>query len=161
MRVLIIGGGLGGLTLTHGLRNSGIDVAVHERSHGNRALHACLPEESWRAYDQTSVPAPNVVRFRDTDLDTLTELQLSAPAEDAPPTRATCSSAPTAATPASRLSDVVVLTAMPSATRRRTRVSRAADVQTSSRALRPPLIDQVRSGLHRSVVGTRAGVTAP
>jgi 2-polyprenyl-6-methoxyphenol hydroxylase-like FAD-dependent oxidoreductase len=101
MRVLIIGGGLGGLALAHGLRNSGIGVAVHERGsrtgpqpagygihindHGNRALHACLPEENWRAYDQTSVPAPNVVRFRDTDLDTLTELQLSTPAEDTDP----------------------------------------------------------------------------
>ncbi len=32
MRVLIIGAGLGGLTLLHGLRSGGIDARVYERS---------------------------------------------------------------------------------------------------------------------------------
>src|SRR5688500_14192373 len=60
-RVLIIGGGVGGLALAHSLHAARLDVAVHERepaprirhqgyrSHvdpdGNAALRACLPAE--------------------------------------------------------------------------------------------------------------------
>jgi 2-polyprenyl-6-methoxyphenol hydroxylase-like FAD-dependent oxidoreductase len=58
MRVVVIGAGPGGLTLAHGLRRAGIDVAVHERDgesgrpqgvsphvdeRGAEALRACLP----------------------------------------------------------------------------------------------------------------------
>ena len=58
MRVIVIGAGLGGLTLAHGLRRRGIDVAVYERDgalgrpqgvslhvdgRGVAALRACLP----------------------------------------------------------------------------------------------------------------------
>jgi 2-polyprenyl-6-methoxyphenol hydroxylase-like FAD-dependent oxidoreductase len=58
MRVIVIGAGLGGLTLAHGLRRAGIDVAVYERDgalgraqgvslhvddRGSAALRACLP----------------------------------------------------------------------------------------------------------------------
>ncbi|MFI7123917.1 FAD-dependent oxidoreductase [Amycolatopsis sp. NPDC049868] len=58
MRVIVIGAGLGGLTLAHGLRRAGIDVAVYERDaasgrpqgvslhvdeRGRSALRACLP----------------------------------------------------------------------------------------------------------------------
>ncbi|MFJ1768213.1 FAD-dependent oxidoreductase [Amycolatopsis sp. NPDC088138] len=58
MRVVVIGAGLGGLTLAHGLRREGIDVAVYERDasagrpqgislhvdeRGAEALRACLP----------------------------------------------------------------------------------------------------------------------
>ena len=58
-RVLVIGGGLGGLCLAQGLHRAGIDVAVYERDRspearsqgyrfhmdirGEEALHACLP----------------------------------------------------------------------------------------------------------------------
>ncbi|MFD9965288.1 FAD-dependent oxidoreductase [Amycolatopsis sp. NPDC058986] len=58
MRVIVIGAGLGGLTLAHGLRRAGIDVVVYERDQargrpqgvslhfddrGTTALRACLP----------------------------------------------------------------------------------------------------------------------
>lgn len=58
MRVVVVGAGLGGLTLAHGLRRAGIDVAVYERDgalgrqqgvslhvddRGASALRACLP----------------------------------------------------------------------------------------------------------------------
>lgn len=81
MRVLIIGAGLGGLTLLHGLRAAGVDARVFERyprdgaqpasygihlnSDGLGALHACLPAENWTLVDQAGVPAPNIIRFHD------------------------------------------------------------------------------------------------
>lgn len=58
MRVIVVGAGLGGLTLAHGLRQAGIDVAVYERDptpghpqgvslhvddRGMAALRVCLP----------------------------------------------------------------------------------------------------------------------
>ncbi len=58
MRVMVVGAGLGGLTLAHGLRRAGIDVVVYERDgasgrpqgvslhvddRGASALRACLP----------------------------------------------------------------------------------------------------------------------
>ncbi|MCD2196761.1 FAD-dependent monooxygenase [Actinomycetospora endophytica] len=101
MRVVVIGAGLGGLTLAHGLRSAGIEVAVYERGsrsgpqpasygihvnrHGNRALHACLPAGNWALFDQGAVPAPDVVRFRDARLTVLTDLEQSAPTEDVDP----------------------------------------------------------------------------
>ena len=81
MRVLIIGAGLGGLTLLHGLRGAGIDAQVYERSpdpgarpasngiplnaDGLRALHACLPAENWKRIDAAGVAAPLIIRFHD------------------------------------------------------------------------------------------------
>src|SRR5215218_4190279 len=60
-RILITGGGVGGLTLAHALRGAGLDVAVYEQDpspqtrnqgyrihidqNGNAALRACLPAD--------------------------------------------------------------------------------------------------------------------
>ena len=58
MKVIVVGAGLGGLTLAHGLRQAGVEVAVYERDgacgrpqgvslhcddRGGQALRACLP----------------------------------------------------------------------------------------------------------------------
>ncbi|BCJ75369.1 oxidoreductase [Catellatospora sp. IY07-71] len=69
LSVMIIGGGIGGLCLAHGLRRAGVAVTVHERTrartdwlqgyrihinpHGSRALHAALPPETWQAFLDT------------------------------------------------------------------------------------------------------------
>jgi len=62
----VIGGGTGGLSLAHGLRRAGVEVAVYERQRvrtdrlqgfrlqvnpdGSRALHDCLPDKMWRRF---------------------------------------------------------------------------------------------------------------
>ncbi|HEY7488886.1 MAG TPA: NAD(P)/FAD-dependent oxidoreductase [Streptosporangiaceae bacterium] len=70
LHVLVIGGGIGGLCLAHGLRRNGVSVAVYERTEtrtdwlqgyrihisprGARALHDCLPPELWKAFLTTA-----------------------------------------------------------------------------------------------------------
>jgi salicylate hydroxylase len=70
LHVIVIGGGIGGLTLAHGLRRAGVSVAVYERDRtldarqqgyrihinrtGNRALRACLPPSLHDAFVATS-----------------------------------------------------------------------------------------------------------
>src|SRR5215467_9186753 len=66
LRVIVIGGGIGGLALAQGLRQRGVEVAAYERDRtpadrlqgyrvhintaGSRALHACLPPEVFAAF---------------------------------------------------------------------------------------------------------------
>jgi salicylate hydroxylase len=67
--VMIIGGGIGGLALAHGLRRAGIEVTVYERTHrrtdwlqgyrihinpaGAAALRACLDPGGWESFLDT------------------------------------------------------------------------------------------------------------
>jgi 2-polyprenyl-6-methoxyphenol hydroxylase-like FAD-dependent oxidoreductase len=103
MKVAIIGAGLAGLALAHGLRQSGVDVRVFERNanaadhpssygihlnaDGLRALHACLPSANWASLDASAVVAPDVVRFRDRQLRLLLTVDLAATACGDPITR--------------------------------------------------------------------------
>ncbi|MCU7723493.1 FAD-dependent monooxygenase [Actinoplanes sp. KI2] len=66
LSVTIIGGGIGGLALAHGLRRAGVRVGVYERTHertdwlqgyrihispaGAHALHDCLPPPNWQEF---------------------------------------------------------------------------------------------------------------
>jgi 2-polyprenyl-6-methoxyphenol hydroxylase-like FAD-dependent oxidoreductase len=90
LKVVIIGGGTGGLCLAHGLRRAGLDVAVYERDRtrrdglhgyrvgispdGSRALHACLPPELYATFVATCARAPRSLTFLDEHLHTLLSL---------------------------------------------------------------------------------------
>jgi 2-polyprenyl-6-methoxyphenol hydroxylase-like FAD-dependent oxidoreductase len=77
--VLIIGGGIGGLTLAQGLKQAGISAAVYERDRtltdrlqgyrvhisptGSLALHECLPPHLFDIFDRTCGASNTAVRF--------------------------------------------------------------------------------------------------
>ena len=88
LRVLIIGAGIGGLTLGHALVSAGgIDVHIYERNRaaadwldgyrininpdGARALHQCLPPVLWEAFVATSTAPPGGITFRTEQLQEL------------------------------------------------------------------------------------------
>ncbi|OBS22524.1 hypothetical protein FPOA_08861 [Fusarium poae] len=89
MRVLIIGGGIGGLTLAHGLRKADIKVLVFERQrektenlagyglhidqNGRQALRSCLPLSNWAQLQTVFSSAGTKLFFRDTQLRVLAE----------------------------------------------------------------------------------------
>lgn len=78
-QVIVIGGGIGGLTLAQGLVKAGISVAVYERDRtptdrvqgyrvhinptGSRALHACLPAHLFDIFDRTCGRPGRGIRF--------------------------------------------------------------------------------------------------
>ena len=79
LRVVIIGGGIGGLTLAQGLKRAGISAAVYERDRtltdrlqgyrvhisptGGLALHQCLPPHLFEVFDRTCGAPTFAVRF--------------------------------------------------------------------------------------------------
>ncbi|UKZ66021.1 uncharacterized protein TrAtP1_007203 [Trichoderma atroviride] len=89
MRILVIGGGIGGLSLAHGLRKAGIEVRVFEQQiekaenlagygihidrNGRRALRYCLPLSNWTRLQSLLTSAGTQLFFRDTQLRVLAE----------------------------------------------------------------------------------------
>lgn len=79
LHVLVIGGGIGGLTLAQGLKKAGVSVAVYERDRtrtdrvqgyrvhisptGSRALHECLPAQLFDAFTKTCGKPSRGIRF--------------------------------------------------------------------------------------------------
>ncbi|HWS38495.1 MAG TPA: NAD(P)/FAD-dependent oxidoreductase [Actinoplanes sp.] len=101
LRIIIIGGGIGGLCLAQGLRRAGMDVAVYERDRsrddrlegyrihidpdGARALHHCLPEEVWKVFVDNTVDLGEF-RFVTERLQTLMVMETAG--QDVPTERA-------------------------------------------------------------------------
>ncbi len=97
-RVLIAGGGLGGLTLAHGLRKAGIEPAVFERgparadlttsyrihidATGSRALYACLPPDRWLELERRSAASPRGIAFTTEQLDHLAFIAETGPVHE-------------------------------------------------------------------------------
>jgi 2-polyprenyl-6-methoxyphenol hydroxylase-like FAD-dependent oxidoreductase len=91
MRIAVIGGGLGGLCLAHGLRKAGVDVAVYERdlsrtdrlqgyrvhinAHGAAALRECLPAASWERFERSAGTGGNGFGFLTEQLKPLLVLE--------------------------------------------------------------------------------------
>jgi 2-polyprenyl-6-methoxyphenol hydroxylase-like FAD-dependent oxidoreductase len=100
-RILIIGGGIGGLCLAQGLRRAGVPVTVYERSqsrtdwlqgyrihinpHGSQALHRCLQPATWQAFLATVSTAGGRFAFVTEQLDTLLELGAEPAGDDPDP----------------------------------------------------------------------------
>ncbi|CAQ84861.1 MULTISPECIES: FAD-dependent oxidoreductase [Photorhabdus] len=98
MKVGIIGSGIGGACLAHGLRKNGIKVKVYERSastlsmppgygiyvntFGQQAMQECLPEANWRAFTKMSKSVGGQIRFYDEHLHLLLATQSDIRQED-------------------------------------------------------------------------------
>jgi salicylate hydroxylase len=102
LKVVVIGGGIGGLTLAQGLLQAGVETEVFERDRtptdrmqgyrvhinaaGSRALHACLPPRLFDAF-VASAAAPNPRAGIGIYSHRLRELIWFGAAADAPPDR--------------------------------------------------------------------------
>ena len=89
MRVLIVGGGIGGLCLANGLQKAGIDFTVFESqsspfenlagygvhidAYGRKALENCLDANSWEKFETVSTAAGTTMNFRNTEFRLLAE----------------------------------------------------------------------------------------
>lgn len=90
LRVLIIGGGIGGLCLAHGLHRAGLDVRVFERTHartdwlqgyrihinphGSKALNDCLSPRAWARFCSAASDEAAGLAFVTEQLRRLTEV---------------------------------------------------------------------------------------
>jgi len=90
MKVIIIGAGIGGCCLAHGLLQNGINVKVFERSarellglpgygihinpFGQQALQECLPQKNWKTFLEKSVAIGGHSRFYDEKLRLLADI---------------------------------------------------------------------------------------
>ncbi|WP_328998021.1 FAD-dependent monooxygenase [Kribbella sp. NBC_00709] len=94
MKVLVIGGGTGGLALAHGLKRAGIGVTVFERDtlrtdglhgyrvgidpDGSRALHALLPQELYDTFVATKARDPKYFNMLTEDLKEVLSMEIPA-----------------------------------------------------------------------------------
>jgi 2-polyprenyl-6-methoxyphenol hydroxylase-like FAD-dependent oxidoreductase len=99
MRVMIVGGGIGGLCLAQGLKKAGIEATACERDRtptarlqgyrihidpaGSTALHACLPAHLWELFDSTGGDFSNGFTLLDEQLQELMKFRQPPDAEDA------------------------------------------------------------------------------
>jgi 2-polyprenyl-6-methoxyphenol hydroxylase-like FAD-dependent oxidoreductase len=93
MKVIVIGGGTGGMCLAHGLRRAGIEVAVHERDrtrtsglhgyrvgispNGARALKACLDPELFATFVATTAAPYDSLAMLTERYRTLTRINMA------------------------------------------------------------------------------------
>jgi len=93
MKVIVIGGGTGGMCLAHGLRRAGIEVAVHERDrtrtsglhgyrvgispNGARALAACLDPELFATFVATTAAPYDSLAMLTERYRTLTRINMA------------------------------------------------------------------------------------
>jgi 2-polyprenyl-6-methoxyphenol hydroxylase-like FAD-dependent oxidoreductase len=93
LHVIVIGGGIGGLTLAQGLKKSGVSVAVYERDRtrtdrvqgyrvhinpaGSLSLHECLPPHLFEAFTRTCGKRSGGIRFLTEQMKVLLSLDLA------------------------------------------------------------------------------------
>ncbi|MBO0758984.1 MAG: FAD-dependent monooxygenase, partial [Bradyrhizobiaceae bacterium] len=96
--VVIVGGGIGGLTLAQGLKKAGISVAVYERDRtptdrvqgyrvhinpaGSRALHTCLPSHLFEAFAHNCGKPGRAIHFLTENMKVLLTLSTNVPNAD-------------------------------------------------------------------------------